>query len=84
MSYKPPRPKPSRSTSGLKPDALTIDGDREDAVKKSLAKKKPLGGWPKLRSAQWLNHQYSTITYQHVVASTGVASFLFRRVRLVC
>jgi hypothetical protein len=32
---------------GPKPDLLKIDGDWKDAVKKSLAKKKPAAGWPK-------------------------------------
>jgi len=32
---------------GPKPDLLKIDGDWQDAVKKSLAKKKPVTGWPK-------------------------------------
>jgi hypothetical protein len=32
---------------GPKPDLLKIDGDWRDAVKKSLAKKKPANGWPK-------------------------------------
>jgi len=32
---------------GPKPDLLKIDGNWEAAVKKSLAKKKPVTGWPK-------------------------------------
>jgi hypothetical protein len=32
---------------GPKPDLLKIEGDWRDAVKKSLAKKKPAAGWPK-------------------------------------
>ncbi len=32
---------------GPKSDVLKIHGEWEDAVKKSLSKKKPLGGWPK-------------------------------------
>lgn len=32
---------------GPKPDTLKIEGDWEDAVKKTLEKKKPAGGWPK-------------------------------------
>ena len=39
---KPPKPKP-----GPKPDTLKIEGDWEEAMKKSLAKKKPATGWPK-------------------------------------
>jgi hypothetical protein len=43
-------PKPAKKTlekRGPKPDLLKIDGDWKDAVKKSLAKKKPGTGWPK-------------------------------------
>jgi hypothetical protein len=36
--------KPKR---GPVPDVLKIDGNWKDAVKKSLAKKKPAAGWPK-------------------------------------
>lgn len=32
---------------GPKPERLKIEGDWQDAVKKSLAKKKPADGWPK-------------------------------------
>jgi len=32
---------------GPKPDVLKVEGNWKDAVKKSLAKKKPPGGWPK-------------------------------------
>jgi hypothetical protein len=38
-----PKPKPTKP----KPVTLKIDGNWEDAVKKSLQKKKPAGGWPK-------------------------------------
>lgn len=37
----------TESTLGLKPDILKIDGNWEDAVKKSFQKNKPAGGWPK-------------------------------------
>jgi len=37
----------NRNTPGPKPDTLKIDRDWEEAVKKSLAKKKPKKGWPK-------------------------------------
>jgi hypothetical protein len=43
-------PKPAKKAlekRGPKPDLLKIDGDWKDAVKKSLAKKKPADGWPK-------------------------------------
>ncbi len=33
--------------SGPKPDLLRIEGDWQEAVKKSLEKKKPADGWPK-------------------------------------
>jgi hypothetical protein len=36
-----------KSAVGPKPDLLKIDGDWKEAVKKSLAKKKPVSGWPK-------------------------------------
>jgi len=42
---KPAKKKPSKT--GPKPDALKIEGKWQDAVKKSLAKKKPEQGWPK-------------------------------------
>jgi hypothetical protein len=32
---------------GPKPEVLKIEGDWQDAVKKSLSKKKPAKGWPK-------------------------------------
>ena len=32
---------------GPKPDTLKIEGNWQDAVKKSLRKKKPARGWPK-------------------------------------
>jgi hypothetical protein len=34
-------------TPGPKPDTLKIEGKWQDAVKKSLTKKKPADGWPK-------------------------------------
>jgi hypothetical protein len=33
--------------AGPKPDTLKIEGKWQDAVKKSLRKKKPAAGWPK-------------------------------------
>jgi hypothetical protein len=39
--------KRSDSTPGPKPDTLKIDGNWEEAVKKSFTKKKPPEGWPK-------------------------------------
>ena len=47
---KPAQSKPAKSdkaTPGPKPDTLKIDGNWEDAGKKSFAKKKPAAGWPK-------------------------------------
>jgi len=43
-------PKAAKKTPvkrGPSPDLLKIDGDWKDAVKKTLAKKKPATGWPK-------------------------------------
>lgn len=36
-----------KDVPGPKPEVLKIDGDWREAVKKSLAKKKPKNGWPK-------------------------------------
>jgi hypothetical protein len=36
-----------RQQSGPKPELLKVDSDWEEAVKKSLEKKKPAEGWPK-------------------------------------
>jgi hypothetical protein len=46
MPKNPPKP-PKSAAPGPKPDMLKIDGNWQDAVKKSFAKKKPAGGWPK-------------------------------------
>jgi hypothetical protein len=43
-------PKPQEKepkTPGPEPEILKIDMDWEEAIKKSLEKKKPAGGWPK-------------------------------------
>ncbi len=42
---KPTKKKPAKT--GPKPDMLKIEGKWQDAVKKSLSKKKPTEGWPK-------------------------------------
>ena len=42
---KPTKKKAEKT--GPKPDMLKIEGKWQDAVKKSLAKKKPATGWPK-------------------------------------
>jgi hypothetical protein len=39
--------KKSPAKTGPKPDTLKIEGKWQDAVKKSLSKKKPAAGWPK-------------------------------------
>jgi hypothetical protein len=39
--------KKSPAKRGPKPDLLKLDGDWGDAVKKTMAKKKPVTGWPK-------------------------------------
>ncbi len=44
MAKKQPKPK---AKPGPKPDILKIEGNWEDAVAKSLKKKKPATGWPK-------------------------------------
>jgi hypothetical protein len=36
-----------KTTPGPKPEMLKVDGNWHKAIKKSLAKKKPLEGWPK-------------------------------------
>jgi hypothetical protein len=39
--------KKAAAVRGPKPEMLKIEGDWQDAVKKSLEKKKPATGWPK-------------------------------------
>jgi hypothetical protein len=36
-----------RRTPGPKPEVVKINGDWREAIKQSLAKKKPVNGWPK-------------------------------------
>ena len=36
-----------KAKPGPKPDVYKIEGNWEDAVKKSFTTKKPAGGWPK-------------------------------------
>jgi hypothetical protein len=38
---------PKKEPRGPKPETLKIEGKWQDAVKKSLSKKKPSEGWPK-------------------------------------
>lgn len=40
--------KDAEAKAGPKPDMLKIEGKWQDAVKKSLSKKKPAQGWPKV------------------------------------
>ena len=47
MARLPKRPKKERAIPGPKAETLKIEGNWKDAVKKSLTKKKPPGGWPK-------------------------------------
>jgi hypothetical protein len=41
------KPKSKKLVRGPKPDILKIEGKWQEAVKKSLSKKKPPEGWPK-------------------------------------
>lgn len=49
MATRKPKPKKAgQAKPGPTPDTLKIEGVAwEDAVKKSLGKPKPAGGWPK-------------------------------------
>ena len=47
MPNKPKDAKKKRETPGPKRETLRLEGDWRDAIKKSLQKKKPAGGWPK-------------------------------------
>jgi hypothetical protein len=47
MLAKPKRPAKKKAAPGPKPEVLKIQGNWQDAVKKSLGKKKPPKGWPK-------------------------------------
>jgi hypothetical protein len=44
---EPTKDKPAPSAPGPKPDMLKIDYEWQQAIKKSLEKKKPPDGWPK-------------------------------------
>jgi len=47
-SKKPAKPQKPATKPGPAPELFKIDGETfASAVKKSLAKKKPAGGWPK-------------------------------------
>jgi hypothetical protein len=43
----PPPPETDKTPPGPAPDTLKLEGDWEANVAKSLAKRKPAGGWPK-------------------------------------
>jgi hypothetical protein len=50
MTKKTPKrskAKPTAAKPGPKADMLKLGGNWQDAVKQSLAKKKPASGWPK-------------------------------------
>ena len=47
MHKKLRRSRKKKATPGAKPDVLKLDENWEEAVKKSLKKKKPPEGWPK-------------------------------------
>ena len=47
MPKKSKKATKKRAPPGPKPDVLKLDGNWQDAVKKSLSKKKPSSGWPK-------------------------------------
>lgn len=47
MTKAPKKAAQAKATPGPKPDTLKIEGKWQDAVKKSLSKKKPAEGWPK-------------------------------------
>ena len=46
-AVKTPKKSAKKATRGPKPDTLKIEGKWQDAVRKSLSKKKPAEGWPK-------------------------------------
>jgi hypothetical protein len=43
----PKKPKAKKDPRGPVPETLKIEGKWQDAVKKSLSKRKPAEGWPK-------------------------------------
>jgi hypothetical protein len=47
MQKKKPAKKQKPTQPGPKPDLLKVDMNWQDAIKKSLEKKKPAEGWPK-------------------------------------
>jgi hypothetical protein len=47
MAKRTARKKSAKAKPGPKAEVLKIEGNWEDAMKKSLGKKKPADGWPK-------------------------------------
>ena len=47
MTKAPKKAAKKTAARGPKPETLKIEGKWQDAVKKSLSKKKPAEGWPK-------------------------------------
>jgi len=47
VTRKSKRDSQTPQTPGPKPDMLKIEGDWQDAIRKSLQKNKPAQGWPK-------------------------------------
>jgi hypothetical protein len=47
VTKKKTKSKKKAASRGPKPETLRLEGNWKDAVKKSLAKKKPAEGWPK-------------------------------------
>jgi hypothetical protein len=47
VTKKKAKSKKKAASRGPKPEVLRLEGNWKDAVKKSLAKKKPPEGWPK-------------------------------------
>jgi hypothetical protein len=47
MPKIPKKQASNKPPPGPKPEMLRIEGNWQEAVKTSLLKKKPIGGWPK-------------------------------------
>jgi hypothetical protein len=47
MGAKKPKVKKQRKRPGPEPEVLKIEGNWKDAMRKLIAKKRPVGGWPK-------------------------------------
>jgi hypothetical protein len=57
--------KKAPSKRGPKADTLKIEGNWEDAVKKTLGKKKPSEGWPKEKPATHSQLPYTDQEVHH-------------------